>query len=147
MPKMMTVECGACGARSELPIADRARGGRCERCRANLEPLAEPLQSSAREFVRISQDVKMPVLAVFLRRACTYSGAMKGNLGSLAERFAGKAVILMLDADAEMETVHSLGLRMTPSFCLARTGRLLHSQDGWVDPSELARWLKASAHA
>jgi thioredoxin len=83
----------------------------------------------------------LPVVLVFWRRDCAPCDALMPALDRLARTYAGKALIVKVNASEETGLVGRYGVDRLPGIVFILDGRSIASAAGAVAESELAAWL------
>jgi thioredoxin 2 len=120
-------------------LADR---GRCGACKAELAPLAEPLNVDGRAFDEIVSQSRVPVLVDFWAAWCGPCRMVAPEVEKLAREVAGKAVVLKVDTDRNGGLSARFDVRGIPSFIVFKGGVPVTRQTGAVSRSTLAGMIR-----
>jgi thioredoxin 1 len=85
----------------------------------------------------------LPVVLVFWRRDCAPCDALMPSLDRLARTYAGRALIVKVNATEEAGLVGRYGVERLPGIVFVADGRTIASTVGAVTEPELAAWLDA----
>ena len=140
-------ECLRCGASNRVPGRHLAETGRCGACKADLPPVAEPLDVDGAAFDAIVASASVPVLVDFWARWCPPCRLAAPGVKKTAARMSGRAIVLKVDTDQNPELAARFEVRGIPSFVVLKEGRVVSQQAGWVGAGELQRWLQEAASA
>ena len=84
----------------------------------------------------------LPVMLVFWKRSVPQSTELDPVLNQLASRYAGRALIAKVDADAEPELVKRYEIRLLPSIVAIKDGKPVATLAGRVSDQAIQDWLK-----
>jgi thioredoxin 1 len=82
-----------------------------------------------------------PVLLVFWHRNAPQSAELDPVLDQLAERYAGRALVAKIDADAEPDLVKRYSIRLLPSIVAIKQGNTETVLSGRVPDKAVQEWL------
>ena len=139
--------CSSCGTGNRVPPEHLAHTGRCGRCKAELPPIAEPIEADPELFAGIVASVAVPVLVDFWAEWCGPCRAAAPFIRSFASENAGRFVVLKVDTERHPELAAQYGVMGIPNFVVLKNGRAVAQQPGWSDPSRMRSWLEAAAAA
>ncbi|HHY56574.1 MAG TPA: thioredoxin [Chloroflexi bacterium] len=83
----------------------------------------------------------LPVLLIFARAATPISAAQTQTLEELAQRYAGRAIIARIDADAEPELARRFRITNTPVYLLVRNSKPEIALASEEARANVAAWL------
>jgi thioredoxin 2 len=139
--------CAACGTKNRTPAAHLADTGHCGKCKAELPPVAEPLDADAPLFDEVVKGAKVPVLVDFWAPWCGPCRMAAPHVKKLAGEMAGKAVVLKVDTDQHPELGARYEVRGIPNFVVLKDGKVVSQQAGLPPPAQLKRWLETALAA
>jgi thioredoxin 1 len=84
----------------------------------------------------------LPVMLVFWKRSVPQSTDLDPVLNQLAGRYAGRALIAKVDADAEPELIKRYEIRLLPSIVAIQDGKPVATLAGRVSDQAVQDWLK-----
>lgn len=99
-----------------------------------------PIHSNETNFQRVI-NAGLPALVVFWRRDCAACEQLNPALETLAKRYAGKALVVKVNADEERNLAQKLGAVEYPGLFLFQAGQLVERGAGAAPERDLAAWL------
>jgi thioredoxin 1 len=99
-----------------------------------------PIHSNEANFQRVI-NAGLPALVVFWRRDCAPCEQLNPALESLAKRYAGKALVVKVNADDERGLAQKMGVTDYPALFLFNSGQQVERGVGAAPERELAAWL------
>jgi thioredoxin 1 len=99
-----------------------------------------PIHSNEANFSRVI-NAGLPALVVLWRRDCPACEQLNPTLETLAKRYAGKALVVKVNADEERGLAHNLAAAEFPALYLYKEGREIERGVGAAPERELAAWL------
>jgi thioredoxin 2 len=133
--------CGACGRANRIPLTHLADRGRCGACRAELSPLDKPLDVDQHTFDAIVASASVPILVDFWAPWCGPCRSVAPHVQRVAERNAGRALVLKVDTDQHPQLSARFGVQGIPNFVVISRGQVLRQQAGAVDAQVLESLL------
>jgi thioredoxin 2 len=139
--------CTACGTTNRLKYAALERPTRCGKCHADLAFPAAPIEvPGTAEFDAAIASASIPILVDFWAAWCGPCRMVAPEVNKVAERLAGKALVLKVDTDANAELSQRYQIRSIPTLAVFEGGREARRTAG-VQRAEALEQLLAGAHA
>ncbi len=130
MSDRLTLVCPSCHGVNRVPAERLAEHPRCGRCKAALDPAAHPLDVDDATLAKIVKASPVPVLVDFWAPWCGPCRAVAPHLVQLAQRHAGKLVVVKVNTDQHQQTAQQLGVRGIPNLAVWKGGALQRSEAG-----------------
>src|SRR5690606_1590026 len=137
--------CAACGRDNRVPARHLADRGRCGACKAELPPIAEPIDVDAAAFDEITREARVPVLVDYWAKWCAPCRIVAPEVARVARELAGRAVVLKVNTETQPELASRYNVQAIPLFQVFSKGRRVGEQAGAVDHRALRRWLEQAA--
>jgi thioredoxin 2 len=135
-------ECPSCHALNRIPANHLADTGRCGKCKQPLTPVAAPLDvDSSTSFDDIVTSSRVPILVDFWADWCGPCKVAAPHVQQLAERLAGKALVLKVDTEKNPDLAARYEVRGIPNFVVFKDGQKRLQRAGVSDSREMERWL------
>ena len=141
----MIRKCLSCGKSNRVPAEHLADTGRCGACKAELPPVAEPIDADPEVFDSVVRNARVPVLVDFWAAWCGPCRMAAPEVKKVAAEMASQAIVLKVDTERWPELAERYRVMSIPNFAVFRNGQLVFQQPGLVDHSQMATWLRKAA--
>jgi thioredoxin 2 len=138
----MTRTCSTCGRKNRVAAANVTKRVRCGACKAELPPIAEPLEADSALFDEIVNGAQVPVLVDFWAPWCGPCRMSAPEVERVAQSTAGRAIVLKVNSDQHPQLAERYNVRGIPNFIVFRNGRVALQQAGVVAHDQMKRWLE-----
>lgn len=141
------ITCGSCGTTNRLKFAMLNKPTRCGKCKTVLPRPAQPIDvPNARLFDAAVSNASVPVLIDYWAAWCGPCHMMAPEIDKVAERTAGRALILKVDTEAIPELSARYGIRSIPTIMIFRGGKEATRTAGVQPAAILEQLLERQAH-
>ena len=128
-----------------MPPEHLADTGRCGACKAELPPIAEPIDADPETFDSIVQAARVPVLVDFWAAWCGPCRMAAPEVKKVATEMAKRAIVLKVDTERWPALAQRYNVMSIPNFVVLKNGEVVLQQPGLVDHHQMASWLKKAA--
>ena len=141
------IACPQCGANNRVAL-DRLQQQQapvCGRCKNPLPLRAGPLTLTDGSFANVVESTAEPVLVDCWAPWCGPCRMIAPVIETLAEQFAGRALVAKLNTDENPHTARRFGISSIPTLLFFKAGREVQRLTGVHSQTEIAqtlqRWL------
>jgi thioredoxin 2 len=133
--------CPSCSATNRQLYTTLDRTTRCGKCRTPLPAPAAPIEvPDASSFDALLANASIPVVVDFWAPWCAPCRAMAPELATMAQRTAGRVLVVKVDTEALPALGGRYGIRSIPTVALFRSGREAARVAGARPAAELERF-------
>jgi len=129
--KGVRISCPSCNATNRLRYTTLERAMKCGKCHVSLSAPAEPIEvPDAAAFDAATSDSSLPVVVDFWAAWCGPCRMVAPEVEKVAKDFAGRALILKVDTEANQELAVRLNIRSIPTIAVFHRGREVNRAAG-----------------
>lgn len=140
--------CGSCGTSNRLKYGALGRPAKCGKCGAPLPFPAKPIDASnAQLFDAAISQSSLPVVVDFWAVWCGPCHVMAPEFEKVAQRTAGKALVLKVNTDANPELSQRYQIRGIPTIVVFAGGREATRTSGVQPAANIEQLVSQFAHA
>jgi thioredoxin 2 len=137
----MILTCPSCGKKNRSPADKLADTGRCGSCKAQISPVAAPIEADPEVFREVTREARVPVLVDFWAEWCGPCKTSAPEVARTAAEMAGRAIVLKVDTEKHPQLAAQFGVQGIPNFVVLKGGLLLYQQAGAVSSERMKDWL------
>ncbi|HEY3203583.1 MAG TPA: thioredoxin domain-containing protein [Thermoanaerobaculia bacterium] len=137
----MILTCPSCGKKNRSPAERLADVGCCGACKAELSPVAKPIEADPETFREVTRGARVPVLIDFWADWCGPCKVAAPEVEKTAAEMAGRALVLKVDTERHPQLAAQFGVQSIPNFVVMKGGLLLLQQPGVVPSAQMKEWL------
>ncbi|HSC81249.1 MAG TPA: thioredoxin TrxC [Chitinolyticbacter sp.] len=135
----MIVSCPHCHTGNRIEPVRLAEAPSCGACHQPL--LNGPIAGTAENFHELLRHSKVPVVVDFWATWCGPCQTFAPAFASAAEAFAGKAVFVKIDTEAEQALAAQYKIRSIPTIAVFDGGNELERLAGALPSGQFKAWL------
>lgn len=140
--------CGSCGTTNRLRYTGLEKPTQCGKCKTALPHPASPIDApNARLFDAAVTRSSVPVLVDFWAAWCGPCRMVAPEVEKLAERTAGRALVLKVDTESNPELSARYGIKSIPTIMIFQAGKEITRTAGVQPAAGLEQLLERHAHA
>ena len=140
--------CTTCGTTNRLRFAMLNKPTQCGKCKTILARPAEPIDApSTKLFDAAVAKSSVPILVDFWAAWCGPCRMVAPEVEKVAQRTAGRALVLKVDTEANPELSARYGIRSIPTIMIFQGGKEATRTSGVQPAAILEQLLERHAHA
>jgi thioredoxin 2 len=116
------VRCIFCRTANRVDLTKLSSGPRCAQCHKPIL-LDRPVKATTADFDQTLQGTDVPAVVDFYADWCGPCRMMAPTLDDFARQYAGRALVLKLDTDAEPAVASRYGIRGIPTLIVFDRGK------------------------
>lgn len=117
----------------------------CGSCKTELRVHGAVVEGSDRSLQTLIKKSPLPVVIDVWAPWCGPCRAFAPTFESLSQQYAGKAVFVKLNSDANQQIASKLGIRGIPTVLVFKNGNEVTRQSGAMPQEQFSRWLDQNA--
>ena len=142
------VACNTCQTTNRLKYGALERATKCGKCHSPLPFPSEPIElTGTRLFDAVVTRASVPVVVDFWAEWCGPCHMISPEIAKVAERTAGRALVLKVDTDANAELSQRYQIRSIPTIALFQDGREATRVAGVQPAANIEQLITRYAHA
>jgi thioredoxin 2 len=140
--------CTSCGTKNRLKYTSLERATKCGKCQAPLPFPAEAIAvGGAQLFDAVITNSSVPVVVDFWAEWCGPCHMMAPEIDKVAQRTAGRALVLKVDTDANPELSQRYQIRSIPTVAIFAEGREATRAAGVQPAASIEQLVARHSHA
>ena len=140
------MNCPSCGTTNRMKFAALERSTQCGKCHTALPLPAEPIDvANAATFDAATSGSSVPVVVDFWAAWCGPCRMLAPEIKKVAQRLAGRALVLKVDTDANQELGARLNIRSIPTIAVFHHGREVNRASGARPASAIEAMIPQAA--
>jgi thioredoxin 2 len=140
----MIRKCDSCGKSNRVPAEHLADAGRCGACKAELPPVAEPIDADRDTFDEIVQGARVPVLVDFWAAWCGPCRMAAPEVKKVAAEMASQAIVVKVDTEKWPDLAQRYNVMSIPNFVVIKDGQTVLQRPGLTDHRQMSEWLRTA---
>ena len=142
------VACNSCQTMNRLKYGALERATKCGKCQSPLPFPSEPIELTGTQlFDAVITSASVPVVVDFWAEWCGPCHMMAPEIAKVAQRTAGRALVLKVDTDANAELGQRYQIRSIPTIAIFQDGREVTRVAGVQPAANIEQLLTRHAHA
>ena len=142
------VACHSCQTMNRLKYGALERATQCGKCQSPLPFPSEPLELTGTQlFDAVITTASVPVVVDFWAVWCGPCHMMAPEIAKVAQRTAGRALVLKVDTDADAELSQRYQIRSIPTIAIFQDGREVTRVAGVQPAASIEQLITRQAHA
>ena len=142
------VACSSCQTMNRLKYGSLERATKCGKCHTPLPFAAEPIALTGTQlFDAAISNASVPVVVDFWAVWCGPCHMMAPEIDKVAQRTAGRALVLKVDTDANPELSQRYQIRSIPTIAVFHDGREAARVAGVQPAAAIEQLIAHHAHA
>ena len=123
-PNGVIISCPNCGKKNRLAFARLGETMRCGECKQELRAPADPFEiPSAADFDRIVAQSSLPIVVDYWAPWCGPCRMVAPEIKKVAERQAGRFLVVKVDTEALPDLGARFGIRSIPTLAVFMNGK------------------------
>lgn len=142
------VACSSCQTMNRLKYGALERATKCGKCQSPLPFPSEPIELTGTQlFDAVISTASVPVVVDFWAEWCGPCHMMAPEIAKVAQRTAGRALVLKVDTDANAELSQRYQIRSIPTIAIFQGGREATRVAGVQPAANIEQLITRQAHA
>ncbi|HEX6215764.1 MAG TPA: thioredoxin TrxC [Vicinamibacterales bacterium] len=142
------VACSSCQTMNRLKYGALERATKCGKCQSPLPFPSEPIELTGTQlFDAVITSASVPVVVDFWAEWCGPCHMMAPEIAKVAQRTAGRALVLKVDTDANAELSQRYQIRSIPTIAIFQDGREATRAAGVQPAANIEQLIARHAHA